>query len=58
VNIDGHLYTLHRTYTGAGCAMCGAGPVNHPPDTWLVDGEKKANELSPSPRQTNHDGNK
>jgi hypothetical protein len=36
-----HLFTLHRTYTGLGCAICGKGPESHPPDLWLVNGEKK-----------------
>jgi hypothetical protein len=36
-----HLFTLHHTYTGLGCAICGRGPEAHSAEQWLVNGEKK-----------------
>lgn len=41
-----HLYTLHHTYTGQGCAHCGkeADSPEHTPGVWMVDGEKKEQE--------------
>jgi len=39
-----HLYTLHHTYTGAGCALCGRTAEEHPPDVWMVDGERQEQE--------------
>jgi hypothetical protein len=42
-----HLFTLHRTYTGKGCAMCGQAPVDHTSDDWLVDGVKTPVESTP-----------
>ena len=35
-----HLYTLHHTYTGQGCAICGKEAQDHQLDLWLVNGEK------------------
>lgn len=35
-----HAYTLHHTYTGRGCAMCGLNAETHKADHWLVDGER------------------
>lgn len=35
-----HAFTLHRTYTGRGCAHCGKGPVDHPSTHWMVEGNK------------------
>lgn len=37
-----HLFTLHHTYTGSGCALCGKGPESHSPDQWSIDGVKQA----------------
>jgi hypothetical protein len=44
-----HLFTLHRTYTGKGCAMCGQAPVDHTSDDWLVDGVKTHDPLELRP---------
>lgn len=37
-----HLFTLHKTYTGPGCAICGQfyDAEWHDPGVWLVNGEK------------------
>jgi hypothetical protein len=36
-----HLYTIHATYTGEGCAMCGKDPhPDHALDFWFFNGEK------------------
>jgi hypothetical protein len=39
--IDNHSYTLHHTYTGEGCAMCGRFQEEHDPAHGkMVNGEK------------------
>lgn len=35
-----HLYTLHNTYTGFGCAICGHDATNHPTEAWFHNGNK------------------
>ena len=35
-----HPYTIHRTYTGPGCAHCGKTCDVHPQTSWLVDGKQ------------------
>lgn len=40
-----HLFTVHHTYTGAGCAMCGRAPVDHESYDWLVEGERRVDPL-------------
>lgn len=38
-----HAFTLHKTYTGPGCAMCGQfydAQAHDGFDYWLVDGER------------------
>ena len=35
-----HLYTLHHTYTGKGCAMCGKDETEHQRESWMVDGKQ------------------
>ena len=40
--VTNHPYTLHKTYTGEGCAMCGRVQEEHNPALGkLVNGEKK-----------------
>lgn len=36
-----HPYTLHDTYTGAGCALCGKPESEHTQDYILVNGKKE-----------------
>ena len=39
--VANHPYTLHKTYTGEGCAMCGRVQEEHNPALGkLVNGEK------------------
>ena len=40
-----HLFTVHVTYTGKGCAMCGLAPVDHTSDDWMVNGERVVDPL-------------
>lgn len=35
-----HPYTLHHTYTGKGCALCGKSAEQHPQEFWLVNGKQ------------------
>lgn len=35
-----HPYTLHRSYTGVGCALCGKSAADHSQEFWLVDGKQ------------------
>jgi hypothetical protein len=35
-----HPFTLHHTYTGEGCAMCGKQADAHKADYRLIDGER------------------
>lgn len=35
-----HLYTLHHTYTGTGCAHCGKSAAEHSSEAWMVNGNK------------------
>jgi hypothetical protein len=43
-----HLFTVHHTYTGLGCAVCGLAPCEHPSFDWLVEGEKRIDPLDRS----------
>lgn len=40
-----HLFTVHHTYTGKGCAMCGLAPCEHTSLDWMIEGEKKTDPL-------------
>lgn len=46
-----HLFTVHHTYAGNGCAMCGLAPVDHESYDWMVNGERVADPLE---RGTGH----
>lgn len=35
-----HLYTLHHTYTGDGCALCGKTATEHQQELWMVNGKQ------------------
>lgn len=54
--IDNHPYTLHRTYTGEGCAMCGRSQEEHDPAHGkFVDGDKFPGDwilILPRPERT------
>jgi hypothetical protein len=43
-----HLYSLHHTYTGKGCALCGKSAEEHQQDFWMVDGK----QVSPNDLET------
>lgn len=40
-----HLFTVHATYTGEGCAVCGRAPVDHESLDWLVAGVRTPDPL-------------
>jgi len=35
-----HPYTLHQSYTGKGCALCGKSSDEHQQEFWMVDGKQ------------------
>jgi hypothetical protein len=40
-----HVYTVHDTYTGTGCAMCGLAPCEHTSFDWLINGKQVIDPL-------------
>ena len=46
-----HLFTVHHTFTGKGCAICGLAPVDHESYDWMVEGERVTDPLE---RGTGH----
>jgi hypothetical protein len=36
-----HLYTLHQTYTGTDCALCGKPATEHPLEYWMINGKQQ-----------------
>jgi hypothetical protein len=45
-----HLFTVHNSYTGKGCALCGLAPVDHDLLDWMINGERITDPLEMNSR--------